>query len=136
MPYARITLRKGKSQVYLRVLSDSLHQALVESFEVPPADRFQIFDQCSAQELIVDPNYLCGPRSEDYVLITITAGRERTPQTKAAFYRTLVERLAAAPGIRPEDVMIVITTTTTDDWSFGRGISASAIPAFGTTSSQ
>ncbi len=43
---------------------------------------------------------------------------------KHAFYRRLVERLRDAPGIRPEDVMVIINTTETIDWSFGSGILA------------
>jgi phenylpyruvate tautomerase PptA (4-oxalocrotonate tautomerase family) len=32
--------------------------------------------------------------------------------------------LAEAPGLDPEDVMVVITTTAGDDWSFGGGRAA------------
>uniref|UniRef100_E6PQC7 4-oxalocrotonate tautomerase-like domain-containing protein n=1 Tax=mine drainage metagenome TaxID=410659 RepID=E6PQC7_9ZZZZ len=35
MPYARISLLKGKSLEYRRALSDNLHRALVEAFDVP-----------------------------------------------------------------------------------------------------
>lgn len=64
----------------------------------------------------------CGPRSGDFVLIAITAGRPRDTRTKQAFYRRLAERLEQAPGVRREDVMVVITTTQQDDWSFGNGL--------------
>ena len=122
MPYARISLLKGKPPEYLKMLSQSLHEALVDSFEVPANDRFQVIHQHEPEELIFDSNYLGGPRSEDYVLIAITAGRPRDTQTKELFYRRLVERLSMAPGLRAEDVMVVITTTTAaDEWSFGGG---------------
>lgn len=122
MPFARISLIEGKTPAYLRALSDSLHQALVESFDVPPADRFQVFHQLAPEEFVFDRLYLCGPRSDDFVLIAITAGRPRDTKTKQAFYRRLVELLEAAPGIRPEDVMVVINTTASDEWSFGNGV--------------
>ena len=122
MPYARISLLKGKPPEYLKMLSQSLHEALVDSFEVPANDWFQVIHQHEPEELIFDSNYLGGPRSEDYVLIAITAGRPRDTQTKELFYRRLVERLSMAPGLRAEDVMVVITTTTAaDEWSFGGG---------------
>lgn len=122
MPYARISLRRGRSAADLRALSDSLHQALVEAFEVPPADRFQVIHQLEADELVFDRDYLGGPRSDDFVLIAISAGRRRDRATKQAFYRRLAERLAAAPGLRPEDVMVVVTTSEAEDWSFGKGL--------------
>ncbi|MES2069235.1 MAG: tautomerase family protein [Pseudomonadota bacterium] len=125
MPIARISLLKGKSPDYLRSLSASLHQALVEAFDVPPDDRFQMIHQHEPGELVFDRHYLGGPRSDDFVLICITAGRLRDTQTKQAFYRRLVELLAEAPGIRPEDVMVVINTTSADEWSFGAGLPVS-----------
>ncbi|MFC3943456.1 tautomerase family protein [Pseudomonas gingeri NCPPB 3146 = LMG 5327] len=121
MPFTRISLHRGKSPEYLKQLSQSVHDALVERFEVLPADRFQVIHQHEVGELIFDPHYLGGPRSQDYVLIAITAGRQRQTSVKQAFYRTLVERLQAAPGLDPEDVMVVITTTASDDWSFAGG---------------
>jgi len=121
MPFARISLHRGKPPEYLRRLSEELHEALVESFEVPATDRFQVIHQHEVGELIFDRDYLGGPRSEDFVLIAITAGRIRDTATKQRFYRRLVERLRVAPGIDPEDVMVVISTTQADEWSFGGG---------------
>lgn len=124
MPFARISLATGKSPGYLKALSDSLHQALVDAFEVPADDRFQAIHRHEPGELIFDRGYLGGPRSDDFVLIAITAGRPRPTGVKQAFYRRLVALLADAPGLDPEDVMVVITTTAGDDWSFGGGRAA------------
>lgn len=121
MPISRISLLKGKSPDYLRALSHSLHRALVEAFEVPPDDRFQFFHQHEEQEMRVDPHYLGGPRSADFVLINIVAGRVRSAAVKQAFYRRLVALLGKAPGLRSEDVMIIVQTTQPEDWSFGCG---------------
>jgi len=124
MPFARISLLRGKSPVFLHALSDNLHRALVEEFEVPRDDRFQVIHQHVREELIFDRNYLSGPRSDNFVLICITAGRQRETRVKQAFYRRLVELLSDAPGIRPEDVMVIINTTGVEDWSFGCGLPA------------
>jgi phenylpyruvate tautomerase PptA (4-oxalocrotonate tautomerase family) len=122
MPYARISLLKGKSPEYISRISENVHRALVETFDVPQKDRFQVIHQHEPGELVYDPDYLCGPRSDDYVLIAITAGRPRDTRTKQAFYRRLAELLGQSPGVRPEDVMVVITTTQADEWSFGNGL--------------
>ena len=129
MPYARISLLKGKSLEYRRALSDNLHRALVEAFDVPKADRFQVFHQLAPDEFVFDRHYLCGPRSDDYVLIAITAGRPRSTHTKKTFYQRLIELLEEAPGIRREDVMVVINTTDADEWSFGNGIASMVVDA-------
>lgn len=121
MPFTRISLLRGKSPSYLQALSDSLHEALVESFEVPADDRFQAIHQHEPGELVFDRHYLGGPRSDDFVLFAITAGKPRTTEVRKRFYRRLIERLADAPGLRPEDVMVIITTTQRDEWSFANG---------------
>lgn len=124
MPFCRISLQRGQSPSFLQTLSDRLHQALVETFEVPPDDRFQVIHQHAPDELIFDAHYLCGPRSRGFILIAITAGRPRGRAVKQALYRRLAELLAEAPGIRPQDVMVVINTTEAEDWSFGNGMAA------------
>jgi hypothetical protein len=122
MPFARISLLKGKPPEYLTAVSDGLHRALVVSYEVPLDDRFQVIDQHEPGELIFDRHYRGGPRSDDFILVQITAGRVRSSAVKEAFYRRLVHELSASPGVRPEDVMVVISTTGADDWSFAGGV--------------
>ncbi|MDY4284531.1 tautomerase family protein [Xanthomonas sp. LF06-19] len=132
MPYARISLLRGHPPAYLRALSASLYQAMHEAFDVPAGDCFQVIHQHDPDELVFDRHYLGGPRSDGFVLIAITAGRERSNACKQAFYRRLVELLAIAPGIAPEDVMVTIVTTAAQDWSFGggrAGITARGVPA-------
>ena len=121
MPYSRISLLKGKSPDYLRALADSLHYAMVETFNVPETDRFQVIHQHEPHELIFDRHYEGGPRSDDFVLIAITTGKPRSTAVKQAFYQRLAERLSEAPGLRPEDLMVVITTALGDEWSMSGG---------------
>ncbi|MBZ9657028.1 tautomerase family protein [Phyllobacterium lublinensis] len=121
MPFTRISLLEGKSPEYLRAVSDSLHQAMVEAFNVPADDRFQAIHQHRPNELIFDRNYFGGPRSDDFILFAITTGKPRDTATKKAFYKRLVALLGKAPGIRPEDIMIIVSTSSRDEWSFGNG---------------
>ncbi|QHE88792.1 tautomerase family protein [Hydrogenophaga sp. BPS33] len=121
MPFARISLLRGKSPEYVRMLADRVHQALVEAFEVPLDDRFQAIHQHERDELVFDQHYLGGPRSDNYVLVCITAGRMRSTKVKQSFYRHLTNLLSESPGVPPEDVMVVINTTQADEWSFGSG---------------
>ncbi|ATU91040.1 tautomerase family protein [Phyllobacterium zundukense] len=121
MPFTRISLLEGKSPEYLKALTDSLHQAMVETFNVPATDRFQAIHQHRPGELIFDRNYLGGPRSDDFIVFSITTGKPRDTATKKAFYKRLVALLGAAPGVRPEDVMIIISTSSRDEWSFSNG---------------
>ncbi|MBW9116275.1 tautomerase family protein [Rhizobium cauense] len=126
MPFVRISLLRGKSPEYLRAVSDGIHRALVEAFDVPPADRFHVIHQHEPGELIFDRNYLAGPRSDDFVLFAIRAGRPRSTETRKRFFERAVEILAEAPGLRKEDVMITIVSSQPDEWSFGDGLAQMA----------
>ncbi|MFL6632686.1 MAG: tautomerase family protein [Massilia sp.] len=124
MPFVRLSLRRGKSREYLRAVADAVHQALVDAFHIPPADRFQAIHQHEPEELIFDRDYLGGPRSDDFLLVCVTGGKPRDAGTKQVFYRRLAELLAASPGLRPEDLMVIVQTTDYADWSFSGGIAA------------
>ncbi|AIR05112.1 MULTISPECIES: tautomerase family protein [Cedecea] len=124
MPVLHLTLLKGKNEAYLDAVSSSVQQALVEAFEVPAADLFQVFHESEKSALRFDRHYMAGPRSDNWLLIEITAGKPRSIETKKRFYQTLTEKLAAAPGIHPNDVMVVIRHNSSEDWSFGGGVAS------------
>lgn len=122
MPMVRISLLKGKPQSYVKALSDGVHRSMVEAFDVPPDDRFQVIHQHEPEELVFDRHYMGGPRSDNFVLICITAGKPRSTEMKEALYRRVTEVLAESPGIDPRDVMIIVSMTPFDGWSFSGGI--------------
>ncbi|CAB3761771.1 tautomerase family protein [Paraburkholderia solisilvae] len=124
MPLVRISLLKGRSPAQLRAIADSIHQTLVDAYNVPPGDRFQLIEQREPGELIYDPHYLGIERTDEVVLIHIVAGRWRDTATRRALYRSLAARLSAEVGIRPEDVQIVLSPNDRDDWSFGNGLAS------------
>jgi phenylpyruvate tautomerase PptA (4-oxalocrotonate tautomerase family) len=124
MPLIRISLLKGKSPQYLRALSDGIHEALTKTYNVPAADRFHLIHQHEPHEFIYDAEYLGVHRTDDVVFIHITAGNWRDTATKKLLYARLVERLAQSPGLRPEDVQVVIASNERDEWSFGKGIAS------------
>ena len=68
MPYARISLLRGRAPDALRAISDGVHRALHEAFDVPARDRFQVIHQLDPGELVFDRDYLGGPRSDGFVL--------------------------------------------------------------------
>lgn len=115
MPLAQISLLRGKSPEYIRAIADGVYQALTEAYNAPVGDRFQTIRQLAPGELIYDPDYLGVHRTDDVVFIHITAGRWRDTATKKAFYRRLVDLLMAKPGLRPEDVLIVLSPNDRDD---------------------
>lgn len=124
MPLVQIALTRGRSPDTVRAIADGVHEALVETFQVPADDRFQIVRQLAPGEMIFDRAYLGVDRSDDLVMIEITASAGRDTQTKQRLYAAIARRLAERPGVRPEDVLIVLTPNAREDWSFGRGVAS------------
>jgi phenylpyruvate tautomerase PptA (4-oxalocrotonate tautomerase family) len=124
MPLVRISLLQGRSADQLRANADGIHQSLVDTFNVPSGDRFQIVEQREPGEIIYDAHYLGIERTDDVVFIHIVAGRWRDTATKQALYRALAARLSADAGIRPEDVQVILSPNDKDDWSFGNGLAS------------
>jgi phenylpyruvate tautomerase PptA (4-oxalocrotonate tautomerase family) len=124
MPLVRISLLKGKSNDQIRVIADSVHQALTETFEVPADDRFQFVDQYEPKEFIYDTNYFGIHRSRDVVFINIVASNWRNTETKQRLYKRLAELLSTNAGLRLEDVQVILTPNQREDWSFGNGLAS------------
>ena len=122
MPMVRISLLKGQSSGYIKALADGIHSALVAEYDVPPDDRFQLIHQHEPEEMIYDHNYLAGPRTKDFVVVAITAGRRRSTEMRRAFFQRAALELQSNPGIDPANLLIVINTTASEEWSFGNGL--------------
>jgi phenylpyruvate tautomerase PptA (4-oxalocrotonate tautomerase family) len=120
MPLLRFDLIAGRDETALRKLLDVSHYAMVEAFNVPERDRYQIVQQHPPHELIIEDTGLGFNRSHNLVIISITS-KTRTPHQKEKLYALLAERLESECGISPEDVMISITENGEADWSFGLG---------------
>lgn len=121
MPLVRISLPSGKSDAYRSQVSNQVYQAMRETLNIPEGDRFQVITEHGAGQLVADPSFLGIHRSADFLLIQIFLTRGRTVEIKQALYRNIADRLAKSLGIRPDDVMIVLTEVGLEDWSFGRG---------------
>jgi phenylpyruvate tautomerase PptA (4-oxalocrotonate tautomerase family) len=122
MPLVRLSFSIGKTAAWRQAVSDAIQQAMVETINVPPADRFHVLSEHAPGFLIVDPTFLDVARSDDPLVVQIALRAGRTVDQKRALYRRITELLAENPGVRPADVMISLVENALVDWSFGDGI--------------
>ncbi|WP_268800966.1 tautomerase family protein [Pseudomonas huanghezhanensis] len=120
MPLIRIDIVEGRSDDQIKTLLDTVHRAVVEAFEVPEGDRYQIVNEHRPSRLIVEDTGLGIPRTQDVVVISITS-RPRTEASKTRFYQLLAQSLKEHCGIEPTDLMVSIVVNSDADWSFGHG---------------
>lgn len=121
MPLIHISMRAGKPEAYRQAIFDSLYRALRETLKVPDDDQFMTISEHDAA------NFRYGAafgvtRSEDLVYIGITVFNTRTAEQKKALFKRIAELLGDAPGIRPEDVFVVISDAAKENWSVGHGL--------------
>jgi 4-oxalocrotonate tautomerase len=121
MPLVRIALLAGRSAADRAAIADAVHQAMVETINAPPDDRFQVITEHPEGGLVWDPGYLGIARGQGFVLIQITLNQGRTLEMKRALYRRIAERLSKSPGVRKEDILISLVEVPKENWSFGNG---------------
>lgn len=119
MPLLRFDVVAGRTPAELTALLDAAHAAVVEAFEVPEGDRYQVVHQHPAGELVVHDTGLGIDRTDGVVLVQVTS-RARPQEQKVAFHRLLVRNLEAV-GTAGSDVVVSIVENGDADWSFGHG---------------
>ncbi len=119
MPFLRVDAYEGRSKEQVKELLDAIHRAILSAFEVPLRDRYQVYQEHSESNFIVQDTGLGIDRTKNVVFIGITS-RQRTEVQKTTLYTKLVEELKTC-GIEQNDIVVSIVINSDADWSFGNG---------------
>lgn len=122
MPLIHIALRAGKPEAYRQAVFDALYRAMREALGVPEDDQFMTITEHEAANFRFGRSYLGIDRSDDLIYVQVTVFDTRTTAQKQALYQRAVELLAAAPGLRPQDVFINVLEARKENWSLGNGV--------------
>ncbi|KAH7189883.1 Tautomerase/MIF superfamily [Fusarium oxysporum] len=121
MPLVRIDIVKGvRSPEQIKKLADVVQRVLLDHFNAPPRDRYQIITQHEDYELICEDTNLGLTRSRELVVIQIFQ-QGRTEEQKKTTYKYLFENLSRYCGVSGDDLIITCLENTQADWSFGTG---------------
>jgi phenylpyruvate tautomerase PptA (4-oxalocrotonate tautomerase family) len=122
MPLVTVTLRRGKSTDFKPAVLGAVHRALVAS-GVPEADRFQRVIELGPDDFRFDPTYpdVSVPRTDDFVLIEVLLSVGRSVKVKRKILSDIIGSLATAPGLNPDNVMVVFKETQWENWAFAGG---------------
>lgn len=111
---------KGRKPDEIKTILDISYDVMLEAFEVPKGDRYQIVSQHEPYEMHILDTGL-GVKRTTEVLVFSLISRTRTTAQKEKFYSSLASELHKKMNIRKEDVMINITINEDEDWSFFGG---------------
>lgn len=123
MPFVRIGYLEGQyHRNDLPSISRSIHDALIECFNVPEDDYFHVFHAHTDGEFFYNKHYLNVSRTDKLLFIQVTCGAGRSAHQKRDLYKMMAELLSARCNIGKEDVFVILNETELEDWSFGNGI--------------
>ncbi len=85
MPFVRVGYMEDQyTEKGLPGISRSIMNALIEHFQVPAKDYFQVFHAHKQSEFYYSPDYLQVPRTDKLLYIQITLGSGRSTEQKRA----------------------------------------------------
>lgn len=120
MPVVEIFMRRGRTPAEIQMITDTLHDALVEAYEVPGGDRFQVVHQLESHEFVFDAHFM-GPRSEKFLLVRVTAGRDRSVETKRRLYSLVADNLERNGAVARSEVFVIVDNVQSTDFSVSNG---------------
>ena len=127
MPLAKVHVLDGRyDQARLGKLSQAIQHALIEVLGIPPDDFFQIHHVLARDRYLHTPAFLGQKYSDDMILLELTFITGRPKETRLALLKSLNEKVVAAAGISPADLVIMLYEIAGENASFGSGLAQRA----------
>ena len=121
MPFIRVAVRKGTSPVQKKGIVEGIHQALVDSINMPTDELFNLITEYEPENFFYNKKFNGIARSGNLVVIEITMRRGRSDAMKKMLYAKIAENLEKNADISPKDVFIFAHENDYSDWSVGNG---------------
>ena len=116
MPLIHVYLKKGTTKEYKQAIGDGIRQAMIDVLGLLDDDYNQVTLELEPEDMRYDPNYFGVPRSEKCIFVSIAFNAGRTPEMKTRLFETVAANLVKNPGMRIEDVMMVIMEVARENW--------------------
>jgi 4-oxalocrotonate tautomerase family enzyme len=116
MAQVKIYSKKRISKERKRMLSDAIHESLMETLGLPADKKFQRFILLDEGDFIYPKD-----RSDAYTIIELLMFEGRTKETKKELIRSLIGRIKDALDIDTRDIEITIIEAPKSNWGI-RGV--------------
>ena len=121
MPFIRVAVKKGTSPFQKKAIVDGIHQALVDSINMPVDELFNLITEYEPENFFYDRKFNGIARSDNLVVIEMTMRRGRSDAMKKMLYAKIAENLEKYADVSPKDVFIFTHENDYSDWSVGNG---------------
>lgn len=109
----------GKPLQYQRAVGDVVRRSLLNVFDFPKHNWFEVISEHSVEQMPFDRNYLGIRRTDDCVFIQVTLGSGHSLEFKKRFYKAVADGLHESVKLRREDVFINLVEVPEHNWSLG-----------------
>ena len=122
MPLAKIYVNEGHyDEAHLTKISEAVQAALRGTLGVPPDDFFQLIFEMPRNRYLHTASFVGMEYTDGLVTLEILFVSGRSRETRLALLKDLDTRIAAAAGISPDDVFIILVEAPGENISFGQG---------------
>ena len=125
MPLVKVNLLKGRSTEEKDSIAASIQTALVSTFDVSDANRYQLFNEYDAESFRHTSGYLGLTYTDQLLIIEITIREGDDDDHKKSLLAEINRDLVAA-GVVSEDLFVLITEIGDANVSFGKGLAQRA----------
>ena len=120
MPMTKVYMRKGSTPEHRREISNAIHESLVEVLGIPDDDKYHVFHELDADNLITAPVAFGLDRRPEAIFVQTYFG-PRPVETLQQLYRVLVGNLTRRTGLETRDIYInVVESASANWWADGR----------------
>jgi Tautomerase enzyme len=120
VPLVRIDLTDQMPDSQVAGISQAVHDALVQTFKIPPRDKFQIITKHPVGQIIAQDAGLGFERKPGVVVLQIFTQKGRTAAIKQQLYKAISDGLAAV-GVGGTELFLGYQENGPEDWSFAYG---------------
>lgn len=111
MPLVRIEMMKGHTKEYKKTYLQAVHEALMNSLNIPDDDRFQ-----RLYELETDNFETNDTKTDQFAIIELTLFPGRSKELKEKAIKEINRLLSEKLNIQSTDIFIIIHEPPLDNW--------------------
>jgi hypothetical protein len=131
MPLAKIHVVEGRyDDARIGKISGAIQAALMNTLHVPAEDFYQLIFEIPRKRFLHTPSFVGMHYTDDLIILDVTFIQGRSKQMRLALLKDINDRVTAAAGISPDDLIITLYEVPGENISFGQGEAqrANAVP--------
>src|SRR5262245_33571486 len=122
MPLAKIHVLEGRyDEARIAKISGAVQAALMNTLGVPPEDFYQLIFELPKKRFLHTPSFVGMHYTDDLIILDVTFIQGRPREKRLALQKDINMRVAAAAGVSPDDIMIMLYELPGENISFGQG---------------